>query len=571
MSGIKNLNQGWGGQIVSPPANQGQDGTQVAPFVRDISRKYSYVVWNQPVNNTTFVSPWNDSVSSGCDYVSVTAVYDTMVLAGANGMYLEETDYPPSANATSTVQFITAIASAMTISGTIRRRYYRVRYVNAGAGSQTQLSITATESNAPPAIPVSSGGGVNPGGLLLGGVVQIGDGVNFTWGPLSLQLNTTALGTIQGGPLTTQSMLNINGNISNGWVLPRTPANFVGGMVQGPGAAVIWQPAVGNKYRLMRYKIEASEDVTISGGPKAVNVAFATRLTTATGALISATYALDFQNRFVAPASALATSGYLYDSDWIDLGNGSLSQTATQPLICGLQVAQSTAAVTPTFTIASNQWEAATIGFKTYLNQGAFRLFQSTTGNGTGTAVTVAKSMRTGSLVVVAIRTTNSGSGIPAYTVTDTAGNTYTVATKVTNATDGANGSSITFAYSVNITGNSANVITVTTTNSPTAILAYAFEYRNCGTGGIDSAQVGATGNSTSPSSGAYTPGTTGDLILTMMGTSVTLGSAPTVDSNFEIRGQFFSASGSMSIADNFGNGQLSAGVVNVVMSGTEE
>jgi hypothetical protein len=298
---------------------------------------------------------------------------------------------------------------------------------------------------------------------------------------------------------------------------------------------------------------------------------FSQGLGTASAAKLSYS-GLFFHHRVVLPAAVLATSGELYATDWTDLGNGFINDTAGTPITMGIQVAQSTAAVNPTWTIASNQWECATIGFKTTGNYGAFKLLQQTNGAAGSSSVTLpAIKCLTGDLIVVVFRFTRSASGTPVASVTDTAGNTYTIAALTTNASDGANGSSLGIAYCVNATGNAANAIVVSGTNSPTATQVIVLEYGGTGTGGLDAALVGATGNSTSPASGNYTPATTGDLLINFMATAATLASQPTVGSNFQIRGSIFSATGAIAVADNFGNGALLAGQINVMCAGTEE
>jgi hypothetical protein len=163
--------------------------------------------------------------------------------------------------------------------------------------------------------------------------------------------------------------------------------------------------------------------------------------------------------------------------------------------------------------------------------------------------------------------------GAPTITVTDTASNSYTVTTQVANASDSANGGAICMAYATNITGNAANIITVAfSTHNAAANSVIAFEYSGMGSGGIDATQVGTTGNSTSPASGNYTPATTGDLIFSFYGTAANVTGVPTVGSSFRLLNALFAAtSGSLSVADNFGNGALTTGQVNIITAGTEE
>jgi len=354
----------------------------------------------------------------------------------------------------------------------------------------------------------------------------------------------------------------------------RTPAIWRGSQFSAAGQNTLWMPPSTKKVRLMRYKIEIGEDATLSGGPLPINLAFTEQLGTATGATL-AYPGFGFTHRDVIPATVLSTGSNISDSDWIDLGNGQLLTTAGRALQMGIMVPQTTGAVNPAWTIASNQWEAATIGFKTNGSLGNFKLVQQT--NGVASAASVALpaiSVSSGNAVYVFIRITRAaGGGTPTVAVTDTAANTYTNSALTANASDSANGSVILVASSTNVVGNAANVITVTTSvNAATQIEAIALEYSGMGTGGVDAALVGTSGNSTTPASGNYTPSTAGDLIFSFFGTAASLASQPTVGSNFQLRGTLFNATqGALGVSDNFGNGALTTGVINVFCAGTEE
>jgi hypothetical protein len=364
---------------------------------------------------------------------------------------------------------------------------------------------------------------------------------------------------------------------TNGW-MERTPNIFRGGQFSAAGQNTIWTPRTGNKFRLMKYKIEVGEDATLSGGPSPINLAFTETIpsTAATGASIANINLQQYTHRLVVPASVLATSSNLYDSGLIDLGNGALANNANYPLAMGIMIPQSTSAVNPAWTIASNQWEAATVGFKTTGALGNFKIVQSVfnvTASSVASLAAAAINNTPGNAIFVFIRYTKVVGGAATITVTDTAGNTYTVTTQVANASDTANGAAICMAYCLNATGNSANVITVNFgTNNANGASMQAYEYAGLGSVGIDSAQVGTTGSSTTPASGNYTPGTAGDLIFSFYGTGANVAAVPTVGSNFrQIGTQFAATSGSLGVADNFGNGALTAGLINVMAIGTEE
>jgi hypothetical protein len=239
-------------------------------------------------------------------------------------------------------------------------------------------------------------------------------------------------------------------------------------------------------------------------------------------------------------------------------------------LFMGIQVAQSTSPVNPAWTIASNQWEAATIAFKTTNSLGLFKLVQSTAAAGTTSATLNSISTLPGSLVVIAIRTTNGSAGAPVITVSaNSAADSYTVTTPIVNSSDGTHGSSLTYAYVASSNGSAANTITISATNTPTAMIVDYLEYANA-TGGIDGSALTASGSSTSPAAGSFTPGVAGDLIITAYATAANAG--PTaISGSFFIRCAVYNSSGSLAVADNFGNGALTGGIINVNAIGTEE
>lgn len=568
----------WAGALLSP-ASQQATSAPVCPDVRAAARKYCGVVYNGPLAaNAPFTGPWIDTQQTGGIYL-ILNIFTTQAFA-INNTILQGAEDP--SNPFSVRSIITATTTNPNAVNTygivIPTRYWRALGTMGGT-SATQVLYTYQELNfVPPLQNYTSNNGTgaltpalpslvnaNSGSLGADGGVLSGAVTNSAGSPSSIAVTPY---------LSTAASIGSGG----GAVVQRTPNIFRGSQFSAAGQNIIWTPRVGFKIRLMKYKFEVSEDVTISGGPLPVNLAFTNLLNSGatTGASIANLLGPNYTHRFVAPSAVLATSGQLYESDWIDLGNGSLAPTANFPLAVGLMVPQTTGAITPTFTIASNQWEAATVGFKTNSNLGNFKLIQSTQGTSTSSVASqalVGMSTATGNAIFVFIRISKVVGGAPTITVTDTAGNTYTVTTQVANASDSANGSAICMAYSINATGNANNVITVNFgTNNAAANSIIAFEYAGLGSAGIDAAQVGTTGSSTSPSSGAYTPLTAGDLVFTFYGTAANVAAVPTIGSNFRLLNAFFAAtSGSMSVADNFGNGALTAGQVNVICAGTEE
>lgn len=466
-----------------------------------------------------------------------------------------------SASAISLSQQHAAIAATLTSEPwAVAQAFYRP-YTEQPAQALVRMGFLSPVSNIGVTdLPALSGGG--------GAAIRVTTGSATASDGASVRVESQASGG--GGdciPLVMNGVATSNGaglpNVS--W--QRTPNIWRGSQFNVAGQNIIWTPPSTKKVRLMRYKIEIGEDATITSGPLPINLAFCEQLGTATGATL-AYPGFGFTHRDVIPATVLSTGANISDSDWIDLGNGQVLTTAGRALQMGIMVPQTTGAVNPTWTTSSVTWEAATIGFKTNGSLGNFKLVQQT--NAVASAASVAQAaiqVASGNAVFVFWRATVAG-GAPTVTVTDTAGNTYTNAAQVTTGND-----YIGVAYSINVVGNAANIITVTTTtHTSSQIEAIAIEYAGLGSGGVDAAQVGTTGTSTSPASGNYTPGTAGDLIFSFFGTSASIASQPTIGSNFRIVGSLFNGTqGSINVADNFGNGVLATGIVNVICTGTEE
>jgi hypothetical protein len=592
---VDNIMQ-WAGSLLSPASSSAGDGTQVGPSVRPIQRKYASVFTNTPLlANVTYLSSWIDTQGTGGVFLFGQVLSNQA--SAAIGFIIQGSN--DISNPGLTAQIGTTAAGLFVSANVIGNvvafcpyRYWRVQYTN-GASTQGTFEIVVTESNIPPGITMGGTNFVNgwptAWNIPYVGVTGGTSPNNVSIGPIAtLSTNGTGGSTFDNGTtfeaLTSQQGANISigvtpllqtsAAVTNGAVAQRTPNMWHGSQFSGTGANNIWMPPSTKKARMMKYKIEVSADATIAGGAAPINLQFNQQLGTATDSILPYGSTLGFTHRLVVPGSS-ASSFLGYDSGWIDLGNGVLGPTAGRALQMGIQVPQSTAAISsPTWTIASNQWESATVGFKTSGNAGVFKIVQTTSNAAAASSVALpALQMVTGNSYFVFFRTTNPAGGAPTVVVTDTALNSYTTGTLVTNASDGANGSSLGVAYVINATGVAANIITLTTSvNLSTVVSAIVIEYAGLGSGGIDAAQVGATGNSTSPASGAYTPATAGDVVFTFMATAATLAAVPTAPAAFVLRGVPFTfATGGLAVADNFGNGALATGQINVVAIGTEE
>ena len=564
--------QRWAGGLLSP-AQQSSSPAPNLPDVRTTGRKYTGLLYTGAMAaNQLWVSPWFDTNITGATGVTVACFANQN--GGNNGFIVFGTNDIGSTaiGGTNETTLGSAPASqANTIASmyvNIPTRYWRFYYLN-GSTAATEVNLWYTEFSMPvymagisvngsvssvtlPTMLISQSGAAGLDGNYIGNMV------NSSASPCALQVAPT----LQGG-----------GNNAGLGQNQRTPVIYRGGQISAAGQTILWAPQNGKKVRLMKYKLEVAEDATITSGPLPVGVALGFAAAASGGAsAITSAFGPNYVHRFVAPSAVLATSGSLYDSGWIDLGNGLLPNSANTALVGALMVPQSTSAINPTWTIATNQWEAATIGFKTLSNNGFYQHIQAVGNSGTAAAVAATLgATTTGSTIIVAFRTTNAAGGTPTVAVTDTAGNSYTTTALTTNASDGTHGSSIGFAYATNTTSNASNNVTLTTSvNVATNVAFMAFEYRNLN--GLDAALVGATGSSTSPASGNYTPATAGDLLLTIFATNTNLGNGTfTVANNFRLMASQSSANGTIGIADNFGNGALAAGTVNFIGIGTEE
>ena len=577
---IANIKQ-WAGSLLSPASASAQQAP-VMPDVRMTNRKFTFDVWNAPIpSGLVWASQWYDTNISGAQYVSITASSNSF--GNASTLLLQESNIindPFVANTyPATVSSFTTYAGGNVINGTmaafvqgpVRARYWRVVLNNATGGTNTFLRVVATESCV---VPLHS---ANMGGSVMSGMQMGADpgNVNNSSGVMGPGIFHANGQYYQGGTLGYVNYISTDGTALNVSIV-RSPRIFRGGQFSGPGLNSIWIPAGGKKLRLMGYKVEVAEDATISGGPLPVNIVFRTYKAQTNASLTTANYqSFGYSHRLVVPATVLATSGGLFDSGWVDLKNGMFALNANDSLIAGLQVPQSTAAVSPTFTFnPTNQWEAATVGFKTNGNTGQFRLVQAVYAANTiaATVLTLNSTTVPGNSIFVFFRMSRaSGGGTPTVTVGDSAGNAYTVTALTANASDGANGSLIGMAYCLNAPGAASTVTVTSSVNVALITGVTALEYSGAGAG-IDAALVGATGSSTTPASGAYTPATVGDLIFTFCGTTANMSTPlPVANNNFIMVENGANSNGTLAVADNFSNGTLATGLVNVAAYGNEE
>ena len=550
---------------ISPNSTLPPVGNEPAIITRNIVRKNTYTILNAALAaSVVYTSPWQDTQGSG-DTVCSLSIFNTTAITYT----IQGCDDPAIFAAAST---FTIDAASTTIATSLRRsfliptRYWRITFTN--AASVNVMNIIATVSNAGMLYGANSSTYLP---VTIGGAGSTGDGVT----PVGLQNNAGSLLPLEvaNGFITSATASGSN------YSCARTPAIFTGGQGAGGSAFQVWNPATTKRPRAMRYAIDIAEDATITSGPLPINIGFRFGLANSLAATFSGlrSTTFDYTHRVVLPASVLATSFDGYVTPWIDLGNGVIPTVAGQPLYCGIQAVQPTSAVTPTWTLgATGQWEAGCAAFTTTGNRGAFKLRQYNVNTGVASAALTLAGAR-GTAVFVLVRTTNIAGGVPTVTVSDTAGNTWTALTAINNASDTTNGSSLQLFYCLNMVGTDANlgantITAATTVHAATATNIIIAEYSGI-VAADATAQTTGTGSSTAPATGAFSPTSVGTLILTYAAT----GTAQTTAATLGTAGFFANAvqgsSGAlqMMLGDNWGNGTLATGMVNVQVCGTEE
>jgi hypothetical protein len=539
--------------------------SDTALVTRPIARKSTSTLTTTPLaGNGVFTSAWFDTNQTGEVWVEATSFADQ---AGASaGFVVQGSDDSSNANFTKTL-FATASEAASTltqIQGPIPTRYWRVVYTN-GATLQGVFELNVTSSNFTPGQYISQGAGAanqlwEP---VITGSPAIGDAQTVV-GIYDVSLVARVLATM--GGFTTSAASGAS------YVMARTPNVFRGGMAQA-GTTQIWGPAGSKKPRLMKYKLEIGEDSSYASANTPVYLDWI-MLPPGTNQPLGPNNPT-LTHRVQIPTTALATNGVLWDSDWIDLGNGAVTQFSNQAWNLAISIAQPASPTTPTWTITSNQWEAICFGFKSLGNLGGARLRSMVQATGVGSAVTVSSNFAKGSTLIAIVRTTNIAAGAPTIAITDSQGvATWTSGTIVTNASDGTNGSSIQIFWITAPLANgfSSNTVTATTsTHVATLTHMMVLEVGNLVAAAGGATQTSGTGNSTAPAAGAYTPSEAGDYIVSFFASGANITAPVMATATFQTRGQISVSGGTLAFADNIGNGTFAAGGVNTLAIGTEE
>lgn len=205
-------------------------------------------------------------------------------------------------------------------SGPLLHRYFRARMTTYTSGTATGLAEFYTSPSTAPLQMVAANatiGAAVPTNAFYMGVVD-GSGTLRGLGNASqgdIASGSTLLGIVP--YLLDTSQTNIYQRRRNVSVFRTVTATSAAG-------TNIWVPSSGKKFRLMRYSIQATNDVAISGGGD-VDVILKDSATS-----MAASFS------FYAPSTAATTVGSGAASGWIDLGNGIVSAAADNPLVVGL-------------------------------------------------------------------------------------------------------------------------------------------------------------------------------------------------------------------------------------------
>jgi len=194
-----------------------------------------------------------------------------------------------------------------------------------GTGSPT-IVISSTTGKAFPITPIV--GLVPSGQAVAGGAVLTGASTTVTGGTL---IQSQSAYQVTDG-LSTSGLFGAYGAVAlfNGatWDRPRTPKVFTTkSSATASGDTAVWTPAAGKKFRVMRFMIAVQGlSTTAAGGTVAIT-------------LRDATSAILHTFNINVPAVALTGAALLYESNWIDLGNGYLSAVANNVLNVNLGTA----------------------------------------------------------------------------------------------------------------------------------------------------------------------------------------------------------------------------------------
>lgn len=167
--------------------------------------------------------------------------------------------------------------------------------------------------------------------------IQVGiNGALIAAASLNGQSNTPwcALGNIEAALNGVGFTYGVGGIVSLGYdgttqlKTPRTPGTFKTLAATASGSTALWTPTTGKKFRLQRYKIVVTSNASLAAGA------------VLTIDLLDAAGALGQTHSVWVPTVAVTTGAPpLYDSGWVDLGNGQFSALANNVLNVNLSAA----------------------------------------------------------------------------------------------------------------------------------------------------------------------------------------------------------------------------------------
>lgn len=179
--------------------------------------------------------------------------------------------------------------NASLLSGPLNARYVRVRFTAYTSGTATAtVGLSAAPSQ------------------LSSAYVYAGQSFGVTGG-----------GAASADAQSGASSFAAQGSGYNGatWDRLRTPTTFKSAAATASGNTAVWTPGASKKFRLMRYKIDVSQDAAQSSGG------------IITIGLQDSTTDMGMSQSVFVPATAATTMGPGWTSGWIDLGNGRISST----------------------------------------------------------------------------------------------------------------------------------------------------------------------------------------------------------------------------------------------------
>lgn len=336
--GLSQENQAqWGGTAVSAPPASGVPvvGTEVAPVVKPIQRKNSVVVTTiAPAINTTTYYPggvtsptsanWYDAGAVGSVLISLTAYNNP---ASPNNLIaVEQADDPADTAVTANscvplANFPGTNGSNYSLTVSVTKRYWRIRYVNGPTASSTTFKISFTEQAIPAAPLLSTSNGTVAGGGPAGATPS---GFGNSVGPVYISA-ANAGGTVFTGPLgvITYKYTPVSGNMA----IDRHVEVLKTAQATALGNTAVWTPAAGKKFRLMRFNISIPAQCKQSVGG-IITITFQ-----------DSTTGIPHAYDVFVPGTADTISGVDFNSGWIDIGNGILSAAANNVLNVNLSAA----------------------------------------------------------------------------------------------------------------------------------------------------------------------------------------------------------------------------------------